>query len=213
MNWIDIMFLTILGGALLWGMLRGIVAQLISLLSLILGGALAVLFYPDLAALLARVLDGLSRQGRETVAFLLLLIAVFNIIHYTLRSSIIPPEERRREAGRPPSGLEAALASGVHRFILAPLYMLVSMTLAAILTCTWFAILAGLLRHSLAVPWPAYDGIRAFLHMGLGSSTVVTLLDGAFDEAYAAVAGWLFQEPASPLTGVLRRVNRLPWML
>lgn len=212
MNWVDVVFLAILIGALLWGMLRGIGAQLISLLSLILAGVLAVLFYPDLADLLGRLLEGVSRPGRESIAFLLLLIVVSNLINYAVRSSITPPEERRQVEPMA-TGLEAILASGVHRFLLAPLYMLGSMALAVTLTCIWFGVLTGVLRHSLAPPWPAYDGMRAFLYYGLHSSTVVHLLGGAFQVAYPSVMPVILDKPNDPLITLMRRFSHLPWTL
>lgn len=213
MNWVDMVFLAILTAALLWGMLRGIGAQLISLLSLILAGVLAVLFYPDLADLLGRLLEGVSRPGRQSMAFLLLLIGVSNLIGYALRSSVTPPEERRRQVEPMATGLEAILAGGVHRFLLAPLYMLGSMALAVALTCIWFGLLTGVLRHSLASPWPAYDGIRVFLYYGLHNSTVVHLLGGAFQVAYTSVMPVILDRPNGPLITLIRRFSHLPWTL
>jgi len=213
MNWVDVLFLILLAGALLWGMQRGIAAQLIGLLSLALAGALAVFLYSDLATLLGRVLDSVSHQGRETIAFLFLLIAGYNLINYAVRSSVVPPEERRCEAEPMATGLEAALVGGVHRFLLTPLYMLGSIALAFILTGIWFGLVTGVLRHLLALPWPAYDGIRAFLYHGLRGSTVVGLLDGTFQAAYASLDTVMPHGPDSPLTTLIRRFTRLPWML
>ena len=213
MNWVDMLFLILLTGALLWGMQRGIGAQLIGLLSLILAGVLAVFLYSDLAILLRRVLDGVSHQGRETVAFLFLLIAAYNLINYMVRSSLVPPEERRREAEPMATGLEAVLVGGVNRFILTPLYMLGSMALAFVLAGIWFGLATSVLRHSLALPWLAYDGIRTFLYHGLRGSTVVSLLDGAFRAAYVSLDTLMPHQPDSPLITLIRRFTRLPWML
>ncbi|GAB4531749.1 MAG: hypothetical protein Kow0063_11390 [Anaerolineae bacterium] len=213
MNWVDIVFLAILTGALLWGMLRGIGAQLISLLSIILAGIVAALFYPDLADLSGRLLSGVSRPGRETVAFLFLLIATSNLTSYTLRSSVIPPEERRRRTETVATGLEGVLASGTHRFLLAPLYMLGSMVLAVALTCVWFGLVTWVLHRSLALPWPAYNGIRTFLYNGLYSSTVARLLSDAFETAYTSVMPVLLDHSYDPLITLMRRFSRLPWTL
>lgn len=209
MNWVDILFLILLAGALLWGMQRGIAAQLIGLLSLALAGALAVFLYSDLATLLGRILNSVSHPGRETIAFLFLLIAVYNLINYTVRSSVVPPEEQRRDAEPVATGLEAVLVGGVHRFLLTPLYMLGSIALAFVLTGIWFGLVAGVLRHSLAPSWPAYDGIRFFLLHGLRGSTVLDLLDGAFQVAYTSVHLLITDAPNSPLTILIRRFNQL----
>ena len=213
MNWVDVLFLILLAGALLWGMQRGIGAQLIGLLSLILAGALAIFLYSDLATLLERVLDSVSYQGRETIAFLFLLIAVYNLINYVVRSSVVPPEERRCEAEPMATGLEAVLVGGVHRVLLTPLYMLGSIALAFVLTGFWFGLVASVLRHSLSPSWSAYDGIREFLYLGLRGSTVVSLLDGAFQAAYVSLDTFMPYEPNSPLTTLIRRFTQLPWML
>jgi len=213
MNWVDMLFLVFLAGALLWGMQRGIAAQLVGLLSLVLAGALAVFLYSDLSILLRRVLGNLSHQGHETVAFLFLLIAVYNLINYVVRSSVVPPEERRREAEPMATGLEAVLVGGAQRFILTPLYMLGSITLAFILTGIWFGLVTGVLRHLLALPWPAYDGIRVFLDHGLRGSTVVSLLNSTFQAAYASLDTVMPHGPDSPLTTLLRRFTSLPWVL
>jgi hypothetical protein len=213
MNWVDVLFLVLLGTALLWGMERGIGSQLIGLLSLVLAGVLALYLFSDLAILLGGVLDGVSDQGRETIAFLLLLITVYNLINYAVRSSIVPPEERRRETEPMATGLEAVLVGGVHRFFLTPVYMLGSMALAFILTGIWFGLLVSVLRHSLALPWPAHDGIRSFLYHGLRGSTVVSVLDGAFQTAYASLNTLMPYESNSPLITLIRRFTRLPWML
>lgn len=209
MNWVDMLFLILLAGALLWGMQRGIGAQLIGLLSLILAGALAVFLYSDLAALLGSVLESVSYQGREAIAFLFLLIAVYTLISCTVRSSVVPPEEQRRAAEPMVTGLEAVLVGGVHRFFLTPVYMLGSIALAFILTGIWFGLVVSVLRHSLALPWPAHDGIRFFLLDGLRGSIVLDLLDGAFQVAYTSVHPLITDAPNSPLTILIRRFNQL----
>ncbi len=213
MNWVDVLFLILLATALLWGMERGIGSQLIGLLSLVFAGVLAVYLFSDLATLLGGVLDGVSDQGRETITFLLLLITVYNLINYSVRSSIVPPEERRRETEPVATGLEAVLVGGVHRFFLTPVYMLGSMTLAFILTGIWFGLVVSVLRHSLTLPWPAHDGIRSFLYYGLRGSTVVSVLDGVFQTAYASLDTLMPREPNSPLITLIRRFTRLSWML
>ena len=210
MNWVDMLFLVILAAGLLWGMQRGIAAQLISLLSLFLAVVLALLFYTDLAALLRPVLHGVSRQGLDTIAFLFLLVALSNVINYAVRASTIPPEGRRRDPAPGVTELEAALADGANRFILAPITMLGSMALALVLTCVWFGVASSVLRDSLLHPWLAYDGIRAFLYHGLGGSTVVSLLNGAFREAYPSVVPLISEELGSPLMALIRRFNELP---
>jgi hypothetical protein len=207
MNWVDMVFLALLAAALLWGMQRGIGAQLASLVSLVLAAVLAVLFYAVLARLLGPVVRGVSRQGRETVAFLFLLIALTNLINYAARSSTMLPEEQRRTS-IPATGLEAILIGGTERFILAPVYMLGSMALAFVLTCMWFSAAAGVLRHALLQPWFAYDGVRAFLYGGLGGSTVVGLLDGAFREAYASLVPLVSEELNNPVV-LIHRFNQL----
>ena len=210
MNWVDMLFLVILAAGPLWGMQRGIAAQLISLLSLFLAVALALLLYSDLAALLRPVLHGVSRQGLDTIAFLFLLVALSNVINYAVRASTIPPEGRRRDPAPGVTELEAALADGANRLILAPISMLGSMALSLILTCVWFGVASSVLRDSLLHPWLAYDGIRTFIFRGLSGSTIVSVLDGAFRETYSSIAPLMFEELSSPLMALLDRLNKLP---
>jgi hypothetical protein len=209
MNWVDVILLAVLIGALLWGMQRGIKAQLVGLLSLGLAGLLAAWIYPDLATLLGRVLDDVSRRGRETVAFLFVLIAAYNLFHYGLRSNTTPPEESRLTR-RPATGLGPELARAVHRFVLSPLNMLSRMALALVLGGIWLGMGTIALRHSLGLPWMGYDEVRVFLYRGLHDSVLVGLFDGAYGLAYGWVGPWISTGP-SRLAGILmNHINQLP---
>jgi len=128
-----------------------------------------------------------------------LLIALYNLINYAVRSSTIPPEERRRTSV-PATGLEAVLVGGVQRFILAP---------AFVLTCRWFGAATSMLRHSLLQPWFAYDSVRAFLYHGLGGSTVVSLLESAYQEAYTSLVPLISEELNNSVMALIRRFNQL----
>jgi hypothetical protein len=210
MNWLDVLLLGILTGALLWGMLRGVKSQLIGLLSLCLAVGLALWFYPDLATFLRGVLPRISRQGRETIAFLFLLIVVSNLINYAVRSSTTPPEERRRETYYPAEeGLEAALARGVQRFILSPLNMLGGMSLAFISACIWLGLIMTIMRLSFAAGWPAYDGIRLFFYTGFSHSTLLGLFNDAFQIAYASIYALMAGEAHNPLNFLVHRFAQL----
>jgi hypothetical protein len=210
MNWIDMILLAVLTAALWWGMLSGIKRQLIGLSSLCLAGGFALWLYPELAALLRSILHGISRQGQETVAFLLMFIAVFNLINYGVRSSATPCQARWREGYPAGAALEAVLAQELHRFVLAPLTMLGSLSLASVSVsaCIWLGVATGVLRLSLALPWPAYDGIRCFLYHELLGSTLVRLFDCAFCVAYA-YANSLMSDANSLLTRSIYHLSQL----
>jgi hypothetical protein len=192
MNWVDLLLFLIVIGTMLWGMFRGVVRQLISLLGLYVALVASLWLYPGLAILLGRLMPNISQSGRETTAFLFLFILVSNIVSAILRSVLVTsPEERKRKKPREQEGIVDAVAKTSERFIFAPLNLLGGMVFAFISVCVWISLVMALLRYGLAVPWVAYDGIRAFVFQGLLESRLSGLLDQVLYIAYTLVSPWV----------------------
>jgi hypothetical protein len=192
MNWVDLLLFLIVIGTMLWGMFRGVVRQLISLLGLYVATVASLWLYPGLAILIGRLVPNLSQSGRETIAFLFLFILVSNIVSAMLRSVLVtPPEERKRKKPREQEGIVDAVAKTSERFIFAPLNLLGGMVFAFISVCVWISLVMALLRYGLAVPWVAYDGVRAFVFQGLLESGLSGLFDQVLSIVYASVSPWV----------------------
>jgi len=189
MNWLDLLLFLIVIGMMLWGMFRGVVAQLIGLFGLYVAIVASLWLYPSLAILVGILMPKLSESGRETVAFLFLFIFISNVISATVRFALVtPPEERKRKKPREEEGIADAVAKTSKRFIFAPLNLLGGMVFAFISVCVWISLVTAVLGYSLVVPWPAYDGIRAFLLDGLVQSSSMVLFDQVLQIVYASVS-------------------------
>ena len=192
MNWLDLLLFLIVIGIMLWGMFRGVVAQLIGLFGLYVAIVASLWLYPSLAILVGILMPRLSESGRETVAFLFLFIFISNVISATVRFALVtPPEERKRKKPREQEGIVDAVAKTSERFIFAPLNLLGGMVFAIISVCVWISLVMALLRYGLAVPWVAYDGVRAFVFQGLLESRLSGLFDQVLSIVYASVSPWV----------------------
>jgi hypothetical protein len=188
MNWLDLLLFLIVIGTMLWGMFRGAVRQLIGLFGLYVAVVASLWLYPSLAILVGALMPNLSESGRETIAFLFLFILTSNIVSAMMRSVFVtPPEERKRKKPREEEGITDAVAKTSKRFIFAPLNLLGGMVFALISACVWISLIMALLRYGLAVPWLAYDGVRAFVFQGILESRLSDLFDQVLLIAYTSV--------------------------
>ena len=192
MSWLDLLLFLLVVGTMLWGMFRGVVRQLISLLGLYVALVASLWLYPSFAILVGALIPNLSQSGRETIAFLFLFILVSNIVSAMVRSVFVtPPEERKRKKPQEEEGITDAAAKTAQRFIFAPLNLVGGMVLALISVCVWISLVTTLLRYSLAVPWLAYDGLRVFLLGGFHQSRLIPLFDAALRIIYTSVSPWV----------------------
>jgi hypothetical protein len=188
MNWLDFLLVLIVIGTMLWGMFRGAVRQLIGLFGLYVAVVASLWLYPSLAILVGALMPNLSESGRETIAFLFLFILISNIVSAMVRPVFVtPPEERKRKKPREQEGITDTVAKTSKRFIFAPLNLLGGMVFALISACVWISLIMALLRYGLAVPWLAYDGVRAFVFQGILESGLSDLFDQVLYIAYASV--------------------------
>ena len=187
MNWVDLLLFLIVVGTMLWGMFRGVVRQLIGLLGLYVAIVASLWLYPGLAVLIGRLLPNLTPNVQATIAFLFLFTLISNIFSALLRSLlVIPPEERKLK--KPRGGMKEAMSKTAQRFILAPLNLLGGMVFAFISVCVWISLIMAVLRYALAVPWLAYDGVRAFVLQGILESRLSGLFDQVLYIAYSSVS-------------------------
>jgi hypothetical protein len=164
------------------------VRQLIGLFGLYVAVVASLWLHPSLAILVGTLMPNLSESGRETIAFLFLFILVSNIVSAMMRSAFVtPPEERKRKKPREQEGITDAVAKTGKRFIFAPLNLLGGMVFALISACVWISLIMALLRYGLAVPWLAYDGVRAFVFQGILESGLSDLFDQVLLIAYTSV--------------------------
>jgi len=192
MSWLDLLLFLIVVGMMLWGMFRGVVRQIISLVGLYVALVASLWLYPSFAILVGALVPSLSQSGRETIAFLFLFILISNIVSAMVRSVFVtPPEERKRKKPREEEGIADAVAKTSERFILAPLNLVGGMVFALISACIWISLVTAVLRYALVVPWLAYDGIRAFLLNGLVHSDLMVLFDQVLRIAYVSVSPWV----------------------
>jgi hypothetical protein len=192
MSWLDLLLFLIVVGTMLWGMFRGAVRQFIGLLGLYVATVASLWLYPSFALLVGVLMPNLSESGRETIAFLFLLILISNIVSAMVRSIVeTPPEERKRKKPREQEGIAEAVAKTGERFIFAPLNLLGGMVFALISACVWISLVTVVLRYSLIAPWPAYDGVRAFLLEGFLQSRLMFLFDAALIIIYNSVSPWV----------------------
>lgn len=192
MNWVDLLLFLIVVGMMLWGMFRGAVRQVISLLGLYVAIVASLWLYPSFAIFVGLLMPKLSQSGRETIAFLFLFIFISNVVSAVLRSVLVtPPEERKRKKPRAQEGITDAAARTAQRFIFAPLNLLGGMVFAFITVCVWISLVTAVLRYALVVPWLAYDGIRAFLLDGLVHARLMFLFDQVLHIVYTSVSPWV----------------------
>ncbi len=78
MNWLDLLFVSILAGAVLYGLFRGLIREIFSLLSIIAGFLLASRLYK----IAARVFEGLTPH--PYIAYILFFLAIFVLTSFAI---------------------------------------------------------------------------------------------------------------------------------
>ena len=75
MNWIDIVVIIALAGAAFWGLRRGLIRMIFTLIGLVIGVVLALRYYASFAEWLSQYIA--TTRITEIIAFALILIGVF----------------------------------------------------------------------------------------------------------------------------------------
>ncbi len=175
MNALDFLMIFILFIGMIVGVMRGVLPQLFSLISIWLGLVTTLWLYQLFSF---HILQGLHIPaiGSDTMSFLILLIVFVTIFNLLVKSLSAPPEERKRRKKSKDDPLAFAAASATQRFVIGPLNFIGGAVMGFILTMLWAAlVLAAMqfifqpteapvgvgftvnmtnqLRGSLTVPW------------------------------------------------------------
>jgi uncharacterized membrane protein required for colicin V production len=147
LNVLDLFLLFILFIGLLIGLLRGVIPQVISLLSMWLALLASLWTYKLFSDNILQGLD-IGRLTSDTIAFLTMLFVFFQAIRLFVKYLLKPPEEKKKppkKAGRV-GPIEAPKRTGTQRFIVGPLNALAGIFLGILLTSLWLAIILGVFQ-------------------------------------------------------------------
>ncbi|MFN8454817.1 MAG: CvpA family protein [Anaerolineae bacterium] len=100
LNAFDLLLLVVVIVGALIGFVRGVVPQLISLVSIWIGLIATLWLYQTLSNQILQPETsgfGMSKTPADTLAFLILLIVFFNAFRLVVKYLAVPPEERRKK--------------------------------------------------------------------------------------------------------------------
>jgi len=161
LNALDILLLFILFLGLLIGLIRGAMTQIISLASIWLGLLGALWLYKLLSIHILQGI-GLNPTSADTLAFLILLIVMFNAIRLVVKSLTTTPEtpEVKTKKKNPLDPLDETSPSFTQRFIFGPLSAAGGIVFGLILTALWVAIILGVMQFSFQVDISNVPGVE-----------------------------------------------------
>lgn len=152
LNAFDLLLLVLVFVGALIGFVRGVVPQLISLVSIWIGLIATLWLYKPLSE---RVLQpetsgfGMSKTPADTIAFLILLVVFFNAFRLVVKYLAVPPEERRKKRKKKKfqdDPLADATPSAMQRFFYGPINAIGGIVMGFILTVLWLSLLLGVLQ-------------------------------------------------------------------
>lgn len=148
LNNLDLALIIILFVGILIGLMRGILPQVVSIISIWLGLVATLWLYKTFSV---RILQGLElgQTASDTLAFIILLIVFFNGIRLVVRYLTVPPEERKRKRMSEDDPLLEATKSATERFVIGPLNAIGGMAMGFILITLWMAVILGVLQFIL----------------------------------------------------------------
>lgn len=148
LNNLDLALIIILFVGILIGLLRGILPQIVSIISIWLGLVATLWLYKTFSF---RILQGLElgKTASDTMAFIILLIVFFNGIRLVVRYLTVPPEEKKRKRMSEDDPLMEATKSATERFVIGPLNAIGGMAMGFALTTLWMAVILGVLQFIL----------------------------------------------------------------
>ncbi len=142
LNNLDLLLIVILFIGVLVGLVRGVLPQVISAVSIWLGLVITLWLYKPFSF---RILQGLGigKMGADTVSFFILLIVFFNGVRLLVNYLSKPPEEKIQKKQSKDDPLAEAAKTTTERFVIGPLNALGGMVMGFILTTLWMAIILG----------------------------------------------------------------------
>jgi hypothetical protein len=171
MNELDLLIALILVLGVVYGLMRGAGKQLIGLFSLWLSLIISLWLYKPLSDEIIGGVLAMSAFGRDTIAFVALMLFFSNLIGLIVRATATPPEEKKRKKV---SDLEEVIEKGSQRFIFGPLNYLGGLVLGFVVTVIWLSLGLALLQFSLsAVPESALaNTVRGSQLVGIFNNTL-----------------------------------------
>ncbi|MFQ5612071.1 MAG: CvpA family protein [Anaerolineae bacterium] len=179
MNPLDLLIVLLILLGTLSGLIRGAFKQILGLVSFWLALIISLWLYKPLSdEIIGGVLTSMSAFGRDTLAFLFLMIVFSNLIGLALRLVSTPPEEKkRRKVGQ----FEEAVERGSQRFIFGPLNALGGLALGFLSTAVWLSVLLALIQFALtAAPGSA-------LARTMATARLVPVMNGILSWVYVSV--------------------------
>jgi hypothetical protein len=142
LNNLDLLLIVILFVGVLIGLVRGMMPQLISAVSIWLGLVITLWLYKPFSF---RILQGLGigKTGADTLSFFILLIVFFNAVRLLVNYLSKPPEEKIQKKKSKDDPLAEAAKTTTERFVIGPLNALGGMAMGFILITLWMAIILG----------------------------------------------------------------------
>lgn len=142
LNTLDLLLLVIMMIGLLIGMVRGVIPQLISMISIWLGLFATLWLYKMFSF---RILQGLGLDPTvsDFLAFLILLFVMFHAVRLIVKALSTPPEDKKRKQKDKDDPLAEAPKTAMDRFVYGPLNLFGGMVAGVILTALWMAVILG----------------------------------------------------------------------
>jgi len=145
LNTLDLLFLVMLGLGILFGLMRGVIPQLISLFSIWLALVATLWLYKPFSVHILQGL-GIPEVGSDTLAFLILIIIFSNAFRFIIKALSTPPEERKRKRMPKEDSVVQTAKSTTERFIIGPLNLIGGAIMGVVLTSLWIALIMGLVQ-------------------------------------------------------------------
>lgn len=145
LNTLDFLLILFLFIGMLIGLVRGVMPQVVSLMSIWLGLVVTLWLYKPFSF---RILQGVgfAKSTADTLSFLILITVFFNAVRLVVRYLTVPPEERKKKKKDPDDPLAEAAKTATEKYVLGPLKALGGMVLGLVLMTLWLSLILGLLQ-------------------------------------------------------------------
>ncbi len=171
MNFLDVLIFIILAVGMFIGFMRGLLRQIVGLVSLYITILVAGFMYPLLGQGILVLGPNMSVTAAEAIAFASLVLLGYTTLNFTIYSSY-------KDTVLPIPGV---------------LNQMGGMVLGFFLTCLWVG-LALIVIHFVTggKPWIAYDGVRQFFAFALQGSAMVRIFTIFLSVAFLSLEPWFY---------------------
>lgn len=145
LNPLDLLLIVIMFIGILIGLVRGMVPQIVSIISIWFSLIITLWTYKLFSF---RILQGVGIPSTQadTLSFLILIWVWFNVTRLLISFMAVPPEEKRKKKQDEDDPLAEAAKTATERFIIGPLNAVGAMLMGFGLMTLWMAILMGVLQ-------------------------------------------------------------------